>query len=694
MREQEVRDRRIRQEHEARERAQREQREQQREQHERELRERELREREQREQRERELRERELHERELRREREREERERERYDRFGGPSHNVSMFGRERMELPNNPQTSSSHPSYGMTITSRFTAPGNQNGIQQIAPPLTAPISTPSTMSLPQGAGQGSQSYGHSHSQMTGSTTREGYTPFSGYALSMPPSPFSISPSLPLPAVGDDARERDVRPQRFKPSRETSLGGRDEPLRAEDALQRGLGRSLSSLMEEEKKRTIGKDRDGIIRDKDGIMRLSESALTYHSPPKRSTSRLEFDVGRSWSDHMAKEVEKDRDGRERLSAGLGMGGMKRDREDDEISSKTEKKKRHHHHHQIPHHAHLNHYHHHHDEPSSNTLEAPKFSAVVRSKSPLHPHHHHIHHHHTPLSAAQQQIPLPKVSTTLLIDSSKVLASLSAKPRNYLGSIVYLPTPAPKEGFSVTQPLFPRFEGKENSIFQVRIPKRFLNDSHRRDVCRRRCVWGTEIYTDDSDVVGVLIHTGKIPGWLPEDVDPASVKETGRKVVVKGAISASTSPTPQSGKWKMNGTTVANAAGKKNDEKEKPPTIEPGKDLIVNILILPTLERYTGSVRNAFKSRSWNTIHDGVSYSIWDMNWVDAGEAESRGGGSKKRRLNEREWIRRWGELPPSKGGPIQGMGKLPPGLWRESQNGTGNDGGGGEVEVGA
>jgi flagellar biosynthesis GTPase FlhF len=710
------RERELEREREQREREQRERgmrereaRERERQMMEQEARERERREREQREQereREREQRER-AQQRELR---ERENRERERVaaerERFGG--YNLSMFGRERMELPINPQSS---PYGGMSMASRFgPTAGSQNGMPQNGP-SAAPTSNPSAMSLPQTIGPGNQGYGHSHSQMTG-PAREGYGPFSGYSASMPQSPFSISPNLPLPTIGDDARDRDARPQRFKPSREASSGGREEPLRAEDALQRGLGRSLSSLMEEEKKRTIGKDRDGIIRDKDGIMRLSDSALTWNSSPKRSTSRLEFDIGHSWGAR-AQEVEKDRDGRERLSAGLGMG-MKRDREDDEGSSKTEKKKRHHHH-TIPHQsvpqtlnigpptfgtdnssAHLNHHHHHHEDISSNTLDAPKIAAV-RSKSPLQHHHHHVHHVHTPISAAQQQSPLPKVSTTLLIDSSKVVASLNSKPRHYLGSIVYLPTPAPKEGYSVTQPLFPRFEGKENSIFQVRIPKRFLSDAHRRDVCRRRCVWGSEIYTDDSDIIGVLIHTGRIPGWLPDDVDPALVKETGRKVVVRGAVTPSTSPTPPSGKWKVNGAAAAaTAAAKKaaeEKEKEQGPHIEPGKDLIVNILILPTLERYTGSVRNALKSRSWNTIHDGVSYSIWDMEWVEAGEAESRGGGSKKRRLNEREWIRQWGELPPSRGGPAKEreMGRVPPGVWREPQSGN-NNGIGGEVEI--
>ena len=175
----------------------------------------------------------------------------------------------------------------------------------------------------------------------------------------MPTNPFS---TLPLP-IGDDARERDARPQRsFKPpSRELSTSTRDEPLRAEDALkQRGLNRPLSSLMSDVKER-IGKDRDGIVRDKDGIMRLTDSALTYQSPPRRTNPNgLSFEL-----------LEKDR---EKISLSmLGGMGLKRDREDDEGSSKTDKKKRHHHHH----HPHP----HPHPHTQSVLAPLPRFSLLL-------------------------------------------------------------------------------------------------------------------------------------------------------------------------------------------------------------------------------------------------------------------------------------------------------------------------
>jgi hypothetical protein len=273
------------------------------------------------------------------------------------------LFGRERMELQAAPQLSGSPLPYCVTITSKY---GNQNGV---APPSAAPppssVSTPTTMSLPlqppstinltpSTGGQGHHRPTPPPLSTACSTPRENFQPFSGYAVSMPPSPFSNSPSLPMPVVGDDARERDARLQRFKGSRDVgplSGGGiRDEPLRAEDALQRGLNRSLSSLIEDDKKRNVGKDRDGIVKDKDGFMRLTDSAMAYQSPPRRTTGASLGDIGRNWSEHLPKELLVDRERVEReKTVGGGAAGVKRDREDDENSIKMDKKKRHHHHH---------------------------------------------------------------------------------------------------------------------------------------------------------------------------------------------------------------------------------------------------------------------------------------------------------------------------------------------------------
>ncbi|PWW73897.1 Rxt3-domain-containing protein [Tuber magnatum] len=591
------------------------------------------------------------------------------------------LYGEPRQVGHQQPQTSTSHLSYPLTITSRIPSNGPQTHMEISGVPSSmSGMPNSAAISLPQTSTAGAGGLGPTPAPLPTAATagREDLRPFTGYTTPMPPSPFAMPASLPtvLPPVGDGARD----------SRRQNLQGvRDEPARAEDALQRGLSRALSGGLSN----MVGEEggRRRVEKERDGNARMSGPSAGSQSPNKRLSSSFSIGMGmpnmtKSWDDSIQKafpEINRE-DGR--LSNALG----KRERDEEEVG-KTEKKKKHHHH---P--PHVAHYHRHHhkvdDEPAGPNLEIPPARVVARSKSPNSmsiPHSHPVHqvtvHHHHP-AAVSPALPPQRVKTSLLIDSSKVLASLASKPRQYLGSTIYQPTPTPKQGYSITQPLLPRFEGRENCIFQVRIPRRFLSVEQRRDVHKRRCVWGTEVYTDDSDVLGVLVHLGKVPGVLPEGVTPDLVAETRcRKTTSRGEITNMPSTNPSLVKKKGKGAHVVGEG----------PAIQPGKDLIVNLLILPTLQKYTGSVRNALKSRSWNTIHDGMSYSIWDMEWVEAGEAEARGGGSRKRRLDEREWVRRWGELPPSRGGG--GVGKVGwnKGRWSESTTGMRK---GNVTEVGA
>jgi hypothetical protein len=65
-----------------------------------------------------------------------------------------------------------------------------------------------------------------------------------------------------------------------------------------------------------------------------------------------------------------------------------------------------------------------------------------------------------------------------------------------------------------------------------------------------------------------------------------------------------------------------------------------------DLHLTLLILPQLERYASSVWNGVKSRTWGGNHDGVSFKIERMEWVDEGRAtryEERGGAARRKRM---------------------------------------------------
>ena len=127
------------------------------------------------------------------------------------------------------------------------------------------------------------------------------------------------------------------------------------------------------------------------------------------------------------------------------------------------------------------------------------------------------------------------------------------------------------------------------------FEVRIPYRFL--SRENDGVVRRKIWGTGVYTDDSDVVAgynvlsfsmlmaVLYHTSHLP------VSPL----------------------------------------------QKP------KDLAAHFILLPTLQHYAPSTSNELRSRGWKT-HDGYSIFLDRVEWTELGSAEGVWRG-RKRRLNE-------------------------------------------------
>jgi hypothetical protein len=99
--------------------------------------------------------------------------------------------------------------------------------------------------------------------------------------------------------------------------------------------------------------------------------------------------------------------------------------------------------------------------------------------------------------------------------------------------------------------------------------------------------RRKLWGTDIYTDDSDVVAALYHCGHV--------------------------------------------NEAKAAENKGD-------------CVATLLILPALTKYLGSYRNGFRSRSWLVRHDGVSFMIHDVKFVQPGKAETLPPLKKQRLLD--------------------------------------------------
>ena len=80
---------------------------------------------------------------------------------------------------------------------------------------------------------------------------------------------------------------------------------------------------------------------------------------------------------------------------------------------------------------------------------------------------------------------------------------------------------------------------------------------------------------------------------------------------------------------------------------------------GRDLHLTLLILPPLRGYASQVRNGLKSRSWNDSHDGLSFKIEKIGWIDEGaeRGEERGGEARRKRMRTMAGWRSMATGPP-------------------------------------
>jgi hypothetical protein len=102
--------------------------------------------------------------------------------------------------------------------------------------------------------------------------------------------------------------------------------------------------------------------------------------------------------------------------------------------------------------------------------------------------------------------------------------------------------------------------PDLAGKMNSLVEILLPAKFLTSDFKQ--VRMRQLWGSEVYTDDSDLVAVLVHTGHV--------------------------------------------------------KLKPTA--PKTPLLVSLRVCPAQASYPGSEQNELQSRTWEGTHEGVSFKV--------------------------------------------------------------------------
>ena len=180
--------------------------------------------------------------------------------------------------------------------------------------------------------------------------------------------------------------------------------------------------------------------------------------------------------------------------------------------------------------------------------------------------------------------------------------------------------------------------PYFEGQENCTFTVRVPRAYLRslgatENERtavaggiEEICRTRALWGTDIYTDDSDVVAAAIHSG----WLRGDFGDYNrdIHDLFGKEEVEPAVAA---------------------AGDTFEEKPPSPLHPPrDADLHITIVLLPPLMNYAATTQHHLRSREWGSHHDGMSYMIHSMQFVDEAKTNrfsERTAAAKHQRIAE-------------------------------------------------
>ncbi|KAJ4342853.1 hypothetical protein N0V95_006793 [Ascochyta clinopodiicola] len=214
-----------------------------------------------------------------------------------------------------------------------------------------------------------------------------------------------------------------------------------------------------------------------------------------------------------------------------------------------------------------------------------------------------------------------------------DIQPVLEEAAKLPRRHLGSHVYEATtdlPRPNSslddqfGYASKPNRLPRFEiNPINCTFTVRVPRFYLRPRQRQHIVLERHLWGARVYRDDSDPIAAAIHSGWIRGEWDDTVDVS---------MLDPRITAPNSP--------------SDAEDTLNKLPAAPVTPPADMDLHIEILILPQMQEYTGSVEYGISSRQSRT-HDGLSFMINKIRWVEEGvgsRGQERTAAALRRRLD--------------------------------------------------
>lgn len=138
--------------------------------------------------------------------------------------------------------------------------------------------------------------------------------------------------------------------------------------------------------------------------------------------------------------------------------------------------------------------------------------------------------------------------------------------------------------------------------------------------------RRKLWGTDVYTDDSDVLAMCVHAGWVEGPSLESEGIPAWVPPGRAARAWNGLTGHSPPTGSAG------------SGKAKDGAR-------ACDLSVILRIAPKLIAYKGCQRGGIKSRSWGNSHDGVSLVVESVELKQPGYAQAKGRSAVKARIDQ-------------------------------------------------
>lgn len=151
----------------------------------------------------------------------------------------------------------------------------------------------------------------------------------------------------------------------------------------------------------------------------------------------------------------------------------------------------------------------------------------------------------------------------------------------------------------------------------------MPRFYLKPRQRQHIVLERHLWGARVYRDDSDPIAAAIHSGWIRGEWDDTVDVSMLDP------------------------RITAPNDASDAEATLSKMPAAPVIPPADmDLQIEILILPRLQEYAGTVEYGISSRKCKT-HEGLSFMINKIRWVEEGigsRGQERTAAALKRRLD--------------------------------------------------